>query len=155
MPTGEHEDLTREPQNVTSVSNMDAAERIQMDRKHIFAVNGASDFLNVVRELLEDERYNVTTTNYIPATFAQIEALDPSLIIMDLAIGVQAGWELLERLAKDARVRDIPVIVVSTSPRYLERVEADRARFGADRVLSKPFDLDDMLGAVEALIGPA
>lgn len=134
---------------------MDANERAQQARQHIFAVNGASDFLNVVRELLEDERYNVTTTNYIPATFAQIEALDPSLIIMDLAIGVRAGWELLERLAKDARVRDIPVIVVSTSPHYLERVEADPARFGADRVLSKPFDFDKMLEAVEALIGPA
>jgi len=134
---------------------MDADECAQQARKHIFAVNDASDFLDIVRELLQEERYNVTTTNYVPATFAQIEALRPSLIVMDLAIGIQAGWDLLEQLAKGAAVRDIPVIVVSTNLRYLETVEADPARFSADRVLTKPFDLDDLVNAVETLIGPA
>ncbi len=97
----------------------------------------------------------MTTTNYVPETFDLIETLAPWLIILDLAIGERAGWELLEHLAQDATVRDIPVIFVSTNSRYRETVEADPARFGAERVLSKPFDLDDLLTAIGALVGPA
>jgi CheY-like chemotaxis protein len=130
-------------------------ERAQMGRQHIFVVNGSSDFLDLARELLQEERYNVTTTNFVPATFEQIEALNPSLVILDLAVGIQAGWDLLERLAHSARLRAIPVIVVSTNPHYLDAVQADPARYGGQRVLSKPFDLDDLLRAVEELIGPA
>ena len=38
----------------------------QMHRQHIFVVNGSADFLDVVRELLQDEHYNVTTTDFVP-----------------------------------------------------------------------------------------
>jgi twitching motility two-component system response regulator PilH len=130
-------------------------EQAQMGRQHIFVVNGSSDFLDLARELLQEERYNVTTTNFVPATFEQIAALDPALIILDLAVGIRAGWDLLERLTHSARLQDIPLIVVSTSPRYLETVQADPGRFGEHRVLSKPFDVDDLLCAVAELIGPA
>jgi CheY-like chemotaxis protein len=126
-----------------------------MGRKHIFVVNGSPDFLDVVRELLQEERYNVTTTNFVPRTFDQIEALDPSLLIIDLAVGIMAGWELLERLSRTAATRDIPVIVVSTDPTYLDTVRADPARYGGQRLLRKPFELGDLLTMVDDLIGPA
>ena len=58
---------------------MDAAEARQRERQHIFVVNGASDFLDVVRELFEGEGYNITTTNFVPKTFDQIEVIGPSL----------------------------------------------------------------------------
>jgi DNA-binding response OmpR family regulator len=134
---------------------MDEAERCQRQRQHIFVVNGASEFLDIVRELLESEEYNVTTTNFVPQTFDVIVALDPSLVILDLAIHVRAGWELLEQLHNAVVTNTIPVIVVSTVPEYLERVQADGARYGAQRFLGKPFDIDDLLGAVAELIGPA
>jgi len=55
---------------------MDSAARAtpeQMQRQHVFVVNGSVEFHDVVRELLQDEHYNVTTTNFIPRTFHQIE----------------------------------------------------------------------------------
>jgi CheY-like chemotaxis protein len=134
---------------------MDEAERSQRQRQHIFVVNGASEFLDIVRELLESEEYNVTTTNFVPQTFDVIVALDPSLVIIDLAIHVRAGWELLEQLHNEVVTNAIPVVVVSTNPEYLERVQADAARYGGQRFLGKPFDIDDLLGAVNELIGPA
>lgn len=127
----------------------------QGNRKHIFAVNGSVDFLDIVRDLFQGEQYNVTTTNFVPNTFAQIQALDPSLLIIDLVVGQRAGWELLERVGNDASVSGIPVIVVSTTASYLEAVQEDPARYGGQRFLRKPFDLEDMLQAVEELIGPA
>jgi hypothetical protein len=38
------------------------------------------------------ERYTITI-NFVPDTFAQIAALDPAVLIMDFAMGVQAGWQ--------------------------------------------------------------
>ena len=40
--------------------------QLQESRRHIFVINGASAFLNLMRDLLQDERYNVTTTNFVP-----------------------------------------------------------------------------------------
>ena len=130
-------------------------EQRRMERKHIFAVNGSSAFLNILRELLEEELYNITTTNFVPRTYDQIETLQPDLIIIDLVVGVQAGWELLERLQAEAVTRAIPVLITSTDPRLLERARVDAARYGVHPSLAKPLDLDELMGAIHDLIGEA
>lgn len=134
---------------------MDAAEKRQMERKHVFAVNGAVEFLDVLRELLQEEQYNVTTTNYVPHTYDQIAALQPDLLMIDLAVGIQAGWDLLERLTSEVSTRQIPVIVFSTSRHILEEVQSQPERFGGQRFLGKPLDLDEVIQAIDELIGKA
>ena len=66
-------------------------ERSQERRKHVFAINASPPFLNIIRELFQEEGYNVTTTNFAPNSFAQIEALHPDALIIDIAIGQEAG----------------------------------------------------------------
>jgi CheY-like chemotaxis protein len=127
----------------------------QMQRQHIFVVNGSADFLDIVRELLQDEQYNVTTTNFVPQTFQQVEAARPSLLIVDLIHGEMAGWELLADLRHQAATRDIPVILVSTSKQLLEKAEVEHVIWGGDRYFLKPFSLDALLQAIQELIGPA
>ena len=97
--------------------DQDAGAR-QGDRQHIFAVNQDPAFLDVVRMLLQEERYNVTTTNYVPRTWDQIAALQPNLLLIDLAPHSQVGWDLLERLHAEGITSRIPVLVTSTD-RYL------------------------------------
>jgi two-component system response regulator VicR len=139
------------------VSSEDGARATseQMQRQHIFVVNGSVDFLDVVRELLQDEHYNVTTTNFVPHTFKQIETARPSLLIIDLIHGEMAGWDLLAELRHEAGTRDIPVILVSTSKQLLEKAETERVIWGGDRYFLKPFSLDKLLQAIQELIGPA
>jgi CheY-like chemotaxis protein len=127
--------------------------RTQAQRRHVFAINASPEFLNIVRELFQDEGYNVTTTNFAPNSFAQIEALQPDALIIDIAIGQEAGWELLDQLGADADTAGIPVLVVSTDPQLLARAEAHAARYGTHRFLSKPLDLEAMLEAVRKMIG--
>lgn len=127
----------------------------QMQRQHIFVVNGSADFLDVVRDLLQDESYNVTTTNFVPHTFKQIETARPSLLIVDLIHGEMAGWDLLAELRHEAATRDIPVILVSTSKPLLEKAETERVIWGGDRYFLKPFSLDELLQAIQELIGQA
>ena len=104
-------------QSGTGAGGPRGAERRQMGRKHVFAVNDSPAVLDVVRQLLLDEAYNVTTTNYVPRTFEQIAGLAPDLLVLDLAISQRAGWDLLERLHAEAATRAIPVLVTATDHR--------------------------------------
>jgi CheY-like chemotaxis protein len=134
---------------------MPSSEQKQMHRQHIFAVNGSPDFLDILRELLQEEQFNVTTINFVPGTFDQVSVLNPDLLIIDLAVGERAGWDLLEHLGTDAQTKGIPVIVVSTSPQILDDVQSKPDRFGGKWFLGKPIDLDDLLRAIDSLIGEA
>jgi two-component system alkaline phosphatase synthesis response regulator PhoP len=127
----------------------------QMGRKHVYVVNGSPEFLDIVRQLLQDESYNVTTTNFVPLSFETIDAARPSLLLIDLVVGEQAGWDLLARLRKGVATRDIPVLLVSTRPELLEEALEHHEHFGGDQYLLKPFDLDDLLSLIEEMIGKA
>jgi len=139
----------------TEDKNQARATPEQMTRKHVYVVNGAPEFLDIVRELLQDEHYNVTTTNFVPRSFESIEAAQPQLLIIDLVIGERAGWDLLTQLREAISTRDIPVLLVSTRRQLLEEARERHEEFGGDRYLVKPFDLDDLLQEVEDLIGAA
>ena len=76
----------------------------QMQRQHIFVVNGSVDF-GCGAGVLQDEQYNVTTTNFVLQTFQQIEISRPSLLIVDLILGEMAGWDLLAELRQEADAR--------------------------------------------------
>jgi CheY-like chemotaxis protein len=130
-------------------------DRSREERKHIFAINGSPEFLNFVRDLFQEEDYNVTTTNYVPNSFDQIAALEPDALIVDIVVGQSAGWELLEQLHAGAATADIPVLVLSTSPRLLERAREQAERYGTHRYLDKPFDVDAMLDTIREMIGKA
>jgi CheY-like chemotaxis protein len=127
----------------------------QTRRPHVFAINTSPEFLNIVRELFQEEGYHVTTTNFAPTSFAQIEALQPDALIIDIAIGQEAGWELLEQLGADADTAGIPALVLSTDPRLLARAEAQASRYGHHRYLAKPLDLEAMLTHIKEMIGDA
>jgi chemosensory pili system protein ChpA (sensor histidine kinase/response regulator) len=128
-------------------------DHCQENRPHVFAINTSPEFLNIVRELFQEEGYHVTTTNFAPNSFAQIEALQPNALIIDIAIGQEAGWELLEQLDADADTAGIPVLVLSTDPRLLTRARDQAARYGTHRYLEKPFDVDALLAHIQEMIG--
>jgi DNA-binding response OmpR family regulator len=118
-------------------------------QKHIFCVNGSPVFLELVRDLLAD-RYAVTATAFSPETFDLVRALRPALILLDLVVGTREGFDLLERLAAEEPTRDIPVIVLSTTPALLE--EARKPCYSADTYLEKPFDVAVLLAAIGDLL---
>jgi chemosensory pili system protein ChpA (sensor histidine kinase/response regulator) len=91
----------------------------------------------------------------VPTSFEQIETAHPDALIVDIVVGQQAGWELLEQLGADANTAGIPVLVVSTNPRLLTRAQDQAARYGTHRYLEKPFDVDALLGHIREMIGVA
>jgi CheY-like chemotaxis protein len=127
----------------------------QMRRKHVYVLNGSPDFLDVIRGLLQDENYNVTTTNFVPLSFATIEAAQPDLLLFDLILGEAAGWDLLDHLQAAASTRDIPIVLMSTTPQLLAQAYRAAADLVKHRYLVKPFDLENLLRMIGEMIGPA
>ena len=128
-------------------------DRQRTPRKHVFAVNSSPDFLTIVRELFAEEGYTVTTSAFDSDVFAQIAALRPDALMVDVAVGQTAGWALLERLHTERTTTDIPVLVTSTTPRLLE--EAQAAGYGTHHYLAKPLDLHALLTAIREMLGDA
>jgi CheY-like chemotaxis protein len=131
------------------------AEREQAGRKHILGVNGHPPFLELLRGILQDEQYNVTTTNYVPHTFDLILALQPALVIVDLVIYQRAGWELLDRLHQEIGTCGIPLLLTSVEPQILARAQAAAAHYGEHRAFVHPFHLANLVQTVDDLIGKA
>jgi CheY-like chemotaxis protein len=128
----------------------------QTPRKHVFAVNSSPDFLLIIRELLEDEGYAVTTCDFEPNVFTRIVMRQPDALMVDVAAEESAGWELLERLHAERATTGIPLLVTSTSPRLLEQAREQAAGYGSHHsFLTKPMDLDELLGTIRQMIGDA
>jgi DNA-binding response OmpR family regulator len=153
--TGSLREDERGWKGIPHMANGQPGDRTQEGRKHIFVINGAPEFLNLMRDIFQDQRFNVTTTNFVPNSFDQIAALQPDALVVDIVLGQQAGWELLEHLHEAAATTRIPVLIVSTDPRLLDEAREQATRFGTNRYLVKPFDLDDLLAMIEEMIGAA
>lgn len=79
------------------------------------------------------------------------ELLDrrPQLMLLDIMMPVMDGWSVLEQiqeLPEDERPR---VVVLSARARLRDRAKA--AELGADAFVSKPFNVDDLLGVLHRL----
>lgn len=89
------------------------------------------------------------TTNFVPDTFAQIEAASPSLPLIDLAVGEHAGWDLLADLRQGTTTHQIAIILLRTTSSLIDRAKEEQAAFGGARYLVKPFNLDDLIPMVQ------
>ena len=89
-----------------------------------------------------------------------LQALDrafetrPDVILTDLHIPGIDGYELTRRVKTDPRTSSIPVLAVTGyAPFAQDPSRADRA--GCDAVMPKPFDPDDLVTTLRALIAEA
>jgi chemotaxis family two-component system response regulator Rcp1 len=104
----------------------------------------------VLRETTELEG----VTRYVTGEEALAGLLDddgarPALIILDLNLPGVRGLDVLAQLKADARVRAVPVIVLSGSARDEDVNAAYQA--GANAYLCKPLDLTELRRTVRSL----
>jgi two-component system, OmpR family, response regulator RpaA len=76
--------------------------------------------------------------------------LQPDLIMLDLMLPRVDGFTVCQRLRRDERTTDIPVLMLTALGQTQDKVEGFNA--GADDYLTKPFELEEMLARVRALL---
>ena len=74
----------------------------------------------------------------------------PGLILLDLNLPATDGYEVLRQIKQDARLRTIPVVVLTTSanPHDVELCY----RYGANSYIVKPVDFERLRRSLELLI---
>jgi two-component system cell cycle response regulator len=75
----------------------------------------------------------------------------PDLILLDLQMPVMDGAKALALLRTNEKTSSIPVIMVTTIGEETQRGQLLAA--GADRVLVKPINGPDFLGAIREILG--
>lgn len=100
---------------------------------------------DILCEVLIEEGYRVITS---PTYFTDLDVLvqmNPDLIILDIVLGGrQAGMEFLGTLKADPRTVRIPVAVCTGASHLTEQINARLSKWDC-LLISKPFDLDEML----------
>ena len=77
-----------------------------------------------------------------------MQAARPDVVVTDLALPRMDGYELMERMRADERLRDVPVIALSGFSGVEHEERARKA--GSSLLLQKPCLPDDLARAVEA-----
>jgi DNA-binding response OmpR family regulator len=81
-----------------------------------------------------------------------VDDLRPSCMVLDLMMPRRDGFSVLRELRADGRIADLPVIVVTAIFGLSEREYA--SELGAADYVTKPFDLNDLVTRVRALLSP-
>lgn len=121
----------------------------------VTVVNDNPEFLELMREVLEDERYETTTIDG-----GREDALDavrssrPELLILDLRLSSEGllGWDLAQEIRRDRQFEDLPVLLCSADLQALRDVEEELEGQRAVEVLPKPFGIDQLTGVVDRLL---
>lgn len=121
---------------------------------HILVVDDTPEILDLLEELLVEEHFRVSTFR-VPLDHHQVKALAPDAIVQDLlfAGSPEPGWEFLAMIRGDPDLAAVPLLLC-TGANEIIRDPAVAARLDrlAVRVLSKPFDIDEFLGALTAAL---
>lgn len=102
----------------------------------------------LICEYLSSQGYEtLSALNGLDAVRIVREQSELSLLILDLMLPFQSGDMVLQKIREFS---DIPVIVVSAKSETHSKIEL--IRMGADDYITKPFDLDELLVRVEAVL---
>lgn len=115
---------------------------------YILIVEDDNDINHMLSELLGSQGYRTASAYSGTEALLYIEKEAPAAVILDLMLPGMTGEELLSRIKNtDA---GIAVIVSSAKDDVRTRVELLRA--GADDYVVKPFDTDELLARLEAVL---
>ena len=115
---------------------------------YVLIVEDNSEINQMLTELLQDSGYKVKAAFSGTEALLCIEKEMPQAVILDLMLPGMSGEELLGKIK--ALQSDISVLVTSAKDAVHTKVELLRA--GADDYMVKPFDTDELLARLEAVL---
>ena len=121
---------------------------MQNKRKKLLVVDDEPDILDFLQIILEDEGYEVLTSD----KGEYLEQLHngglPDLILLDVLLSGKDGREIVIHLKSQEETKHIPVIMFSAHP----NAEVTARQAGAEGFIPKPFDIEDLLSKIAELV---
>lgn len=117
-------------------------------RNYILIVEDDNDISHMLKELLQQTGYETAQAFSGTEALFYIEKEIPAAMILDLMLPGMNGEELLAKVKKEHP--EIAVLISSAKEDIQTRVSLLRA--GADDYIVKPFDVDELLARLEAVL---
>ena len=118
--------------------------------KTILVVEDDAKIAAALRVRLEDAGYKVVTAGDGFSGLKMTMSCQPNLLLLDIMTPVGMGFSVAERL-RDLGLGDIPIIFITASKRTGLRKSAER--LGAAGFFEKPYDAEELLAAVDLILG--
>jgi len=153
------EDMIRSVEKLLSEGKIDrirrgGAEAAPVRRKRVLVVDDSLTVRELERKLLANRGYEVAVAVDGMDAWNVLRAESFDLVITDIDMPRMDGIELVTRIKREARLQQVPVMVVSYKDREQDRQRGLQA--GADYYLAKgSFQDAALLDAVQDLIGEA
>lgn len=153
------EDMIRSVEKLLSEGRIDRirrgdAEAAPVRRKRVLVVDDSLTVRELERKLLSNRGYEVAVAVDGMDAWNVLRAESFDLVITDIDMPRMDGIELVSRIKREARLQQVPVMVVSYKDREQDRQRGLEA--GADYYLAKgSFQDAALLDAVQDLIGEA
>jgi CheY-like chemotaxis protein len=115
----------------------------------VFIIEDDLDTREMLGRFLELEGYRVESAENGKLALERLgSGVHACVILLDLMMPVMDGWQFRREQVRNAALADIPVIVVSAAGR--DRIQ----KIDANAYLSKPVDLEELLGCVTQFCRP-
>jgi CheY-like chemotaxis protein len=115
---------------------------------HILIVEDDGDLLEVLKFVLEDEGYRVTTTERGAEALSIAASEELSLVLLDIAMPEMNGIEVAKRLRADPRTAHLRLALHTGLP-----VATVRAEFSDyDAFIAKAEEADELVAAIRAAL---
>ncbi|WP_158976434.1 response regulator [Cellulophaga sp. L1A9] len=116
--------------------------------KKILLIEDNLDVREMTAEILELENYNVATAENGKIGIEEAKSFAPDLILCDIMMPIMDGYEVFKQLSEDHTTASIPFIFLTAKS---EKSDFRRGMtMGADDYLTKPFEAQDLIEAIEA-----
>ena len=124
----------------------------------VTVVNDNPEFLELVHDILEDDRFDATTIDGDRAdALNRIKASRPDVLMIDLRLGSDGlhGWDIAMDVRRDPSLSGLPVLVCSADVLALNQIAGRLAETQHVETLTKPFSIDGLTSAIDRLVAEA
>jgi DNA-binding response OmpR family regulator len=114
----------------------------------VLVVEDDEEIADVLRRSLRSEGYEVLTSGDGVSALDAAAGFVPDLVVLDLGLPRMDGVEVCRRLREDGD--DVPILMLTARAETEDRV--DGLDSGADDYLTKPFERQELLARIRALL---
>ncbi len=107
--------------------------------------------VNTLHKFLVKHGYNIFSSTDVYEGLTLIRNFLPDLIIMDLRMPKMDGFEAIEKIRKDERLKQIPVIVLTGLGDYDSLMKLKELAITG--FIKKPYYPDELLERVQSVLG--
>ena len=115
---------------------------------HILLIEDQKKLAENIRQFLTLEQYAVTVCNDGKEGFEKAMTQDVDLLILDINLPGMDGYVICAMLRQNKK--NMPILMLTARTKQQEIIHG--LNTGADDYLSKPFDMDELLARVRALL---